>query len=220
MASEFEVEVERLREGRSTYEEFALATRRRWESMAAWLMRRWRVPGWVEPIDVVQELLLGAWVGVWAYEPGRGTRSLSEHVVYTACDKAKKKMHKARGAKLHGNPDNEDGHLDVPYSHFGEAGERMLEATLAGPPTQEEVAVRRQRVRRALAMCESVEEILVLQALDEADSVEGGVELVLGSEDAKRLLQVQDEVDAARVVVRVAGALAERFNDKATGDST
>jgi DNA-directed RNA polymerase specialized sigma24 family protein len=210
MAREIEGPAFRLRDGRSTYGEFARETRERWVAMARWLMRRWRVPGWVDVEDVVQELMIGAWRGCFEYQEGRGTRSLGGHVEYVATDKAKKRMHKWRGALLHGNPDAEDGHMDVPFCVV-EDGDGWVDTLSNVPPGQEDALMRRQSGRAVLRQCQSIEELLVVQALAETESFIGSAALIYGDEDSRQLLELRSEEHAAQVVVRTAYAVVDRI---------
>jgi DNA-directed RNA polymerase specialized sigma24 family protein len=213
MASKKEIEgaAFRLRGGQSTYQEFAQETRERWVTMARWLMRRWRVPGWVDVEDVVQELMLGAWRGTWEYEAGRGTRTLGQHVEYTAVDKAKKRMHKWRGAPLHGNPDGEPSSIDVPFCLVDGSGQDWVDRLASLPASQEESLMRGEHDLAVLRRCMSIEELLVMQALLETESFQGSAELIFGDPEARRLLELRTEEQAARLVVRTAYAVDRRI---------
>ena len=218
MRQEFVEVVERFRSGRATYAEFARVTREKWVAMARYLMRHWRVPGWVDVEDVVQDLLLGAWQGVWVYEPARGSRDLAAHVEYHAVDKAKKRMHKLRGAKLHGNADANPGHIDVPFSALGrgrEGGDGEVWAMNQSiiPATQEqdvEDAITLERLKR---QCESFEEVLMVEALYlTGEDLVASVQMVYGDPRARDILQLRDEAHAAQVLVRAAHAVADRLD--------
>ena len=205
MGSEFEVAVERLRDGRATFEEFARDTRDRWASMAGWLLRQRRVPGWVEHEDVVQELLMGAWRATWDYDPGRGGMPLERYVRVAAVFSARKRLSKARGVDQH--TQSGEGHFDLPLAHLSERAEAFLLGQLSVEPEQERGIERRQRLLEA---CESYEEIVCVQALMVAGSFEGAAALLCVDEDVRVLLRLEGEDDAARVVVRAAYAVALR----------
>lgn len=75
--------------------------------MGATLMRRWRTPPAVSLEDVVQELMVGCCWAFKRYDPKRaGAAPIGRFVMYNACDKAKKWIHRQRGALLHGKTDN------------------------------------------------------------------------------------------------------------------
>ena len=54
-------ELEKLREGQTTFAAFAASTGADWRRIAEHLYRRWWVPEGVESADVEQELLVSAW---------------------------------------------------------------------------------------------------------------------------------------------------------------
>lgn len=93
-------------EGTTSIGEFCRQTRQVLERVAARLMQRWKAPPSVDLDDVVQEMLIGC---IWAFKrfdpnhPKCG--SVEGFVMYNACDKAKKWLHRQRGAIRHGNAD-------------------------------------------------------------------------------------------------------------------
>jgi len=86
----------RLRNGGS-FAEFVRRTRSQWRSMAMGLMRRWKCPADVELEDVVQEMLLAVFAVLPDYDPTRG-KTLKQYVQWNANNRAKKWMHRQRGA--------------------------------------------------------------------------------------------------------------------------
>lgn len=110
MSARMDAAVRGVLGGKISFAQFLAQTRDDWGKLATYLMRRWRVPAGVEHEDVVQELHMGAFKAIATYDPLRGS-SPSGFVVYTAVDKAKKWMHRQRGAVLHGNPDAHPGVL-------------------------------------------------------------------------------------------------------------
>jgi len=91
-------------EGRMKIDEFLRLTAPVLQKLAGRLVKRWPPPTFVGIEDVVQELMLACDVAFKRFDPARGTR-IEDYLVYNACDKAKKWIHKQRGAVLHGNPD-------------------------------------------------------------------------------------------------------------------
>jgi DNA-directed RNA polymerase specialized sigma24 family protein len=79
------------------FDEFARATRAHWGAIARKLHRKWKVPAWLGAEDIEQELLLAAWVSAPRFDPARG-HTAKAYLVFHACDKAKKAIHKARGS--------------------------------------------------------------------------------------------------------------------------
>jgi DNA-directed RNA polymerase specialized sigma24 family protein len=217
MRTDFVHAVEQFRDGRTTYAEFASSTREKWVAMARYLMRHWKSPDWVEVEDVVQDLLLGAWQGVWVYEPARGRRDLAGHVEYTAVDKAKKRLHKLRGARLHGNADANPSHIDIPFSTLSKEGDgeqwAMNQSII--PASQEHEVADAMTLERLKRDCQSFEEILMVEALYLTEDLIASVQMVYGDERARDILQLQDEAHAARVLVRAAHAVADRLEKAA-----
>lgn len=121
-----------IRDGRMTPDAFFKKTRSHWAGAAAYLMRRWRAPSWLEIDELIQELMLGAWLAIWRYEEGRG-KTIQEFVDWNAIDFAKKKFHKARGAGLHGSPDRRLSRFEIPFTCFesddGDGVENMIAPT-------------------------------------------------------------------------------------------
>lgn len=91
-----EKHLELLRNGGS-FEAFAIATRSQWRRIAVRLMQRWKCPCDVEVDDVIQELLMGVFVVLPDYDETRG-KSLAQYAVWNAINRAKKWMHRQRGA--------------------------------------------------------------------------------------------------------------------------
>ena len=86
-----------LRNDEITFQKFCSETADDWRKLARYLLRRWEAPDGVEEFDVQQEMLLAAWHFLGKWNPDRGT-TLDTYVVWNACDKAKKWLHKQRAA--------------------------------------------------------------------------------------------------------------------------
>jgi RNA polymerase sigma factor (sigma-70 family) len=88
--------LERLRNGGS-FDEFVIRTKSQWRAIAMRLMQRWKCPSDVEVEDVIQEMLMGVHVVLPDYDPSRG-KTLAQYAVWNAINRAKKWMHRQRGA--------------------------------------------------------------------------------------------------------------------------
>ena len=207
---EFENVVEAVRGGRATFEEFEAVTRERWAATARWLMYRISTPGWVEPRDVVQDLMAGAWSAIWGYEPGKGDMPLGRYVRVMAVNEARRALNRARGCDRHTGAG--PSHIDCTFSRLGEAGEEAALNRMQAPAGQEEALARKRRLRE---MCRTLEEVIVLQALDIERTFEGAAARVYGDQGSRDLLGIEDERHAARVVVRAAYAVAIRIENAA-----
>lgn len=204
----FEQAVALLRDGRTTYDEFARQTVDRWELTARWLMRRWRLPGWVEVSDVTQDLLVGAWKATWRYDARRGSMPLGRYVRVSAVNDALKVIHKLRGANLHTYRGEQ---IERPFSTLGEDAEGMVDALLSTPAEQEELLEDERSRRLAMDACASLEELLVVQALHMARSFLGGAAIMWGDAETREMLELRSEEHAARVVVRAAHSVVVRL---------
>lgn len=77
----------KLREGRLSFDAFARETRGDWERLGNKMLGRWKVPGSVDIDDVVQEMLVEAWEAVSEFD-GRG--KMKPYVVWRAMTVAKR----------------------------------------------------------------------------------------------------------------------------------
>ena len=200
-----------FREGDSTFGEYVAATQWRWEALSSWLLRKWRGPVWVDRVDVLQDLYLGAWTGIWAYVPeyatgdGRSTgRMLSMHAEYTAIDKAKKRLHKARGAVLSGNADSSPGRVEVSFSAIS-ATPSVIDAIVGSRELTDDEEF------RIYEMCSTMQEVLVVRAVVAAGGLLGGVDQLLASGESRDLLGIIGREDAGRIVEREAVEVARRL---------
>lgn len=215
-ADEFEKGLWEVYEGRQTFDAFARRMQRHWERLAEYIARRWRLPVWASKEDVVQDLMRGAWEAVWEYKPEKGT-SLGGYVVYNAVDRAKKRVHRYRGAALHRKADSNPSRMDLSYVQvFGVVdADRKVDAMLAQEPEQEQMAIRRENVERVLAACVSEQERYVVRALEHAGTLAEGAQRLYDDPTARRVCRCNKEEDAARVVVETALALVGRLGDQA-----
>jgi DNA-directed RNA polymerase specialized sigma24 family protein len=194
-------ELELLRAGKLPFAEFVRRTAPHWDRMAAALMRRWRVPAGVERADVVQELLLAAWRLVPEWDPARGP-TLHHYVAWNASIRAKKWLHKQRGAKRW--DDAAPSRHARAFTELDPDGldpgrwDRLLQA---GYDAELEAA-EQEEVLRALGRLERPEEAdLLLLLFDCAGDLDAAAER-LCREPAARLAYRVGDVGAARRVLR------------------
>ena len=157
-----------VRGGVMSFDTFAVQTKNRWERLARMLMRRWSPPSAVSEDDLVQELLLGAWLVLPKYNPKRGT-SLERFVVWQATNRAKYWLHVQRGACMHGNFDTNPSRFDV----VTETGDVLDREVLAA---QEEVVNALERLRLAAQLVDSQKARLALEAVLKNGSVDTALE--------------------------------------------
>jgi DNA-directed RNA polymerase specialized sigma24 family protein len=106
--------------GRYGVGEMLRRSRPYWEATARMLMRRWRCPEGVEVSDIVQELMMAAYDSLGTYDAARG--NLRSYVIFSACDRAKKWIHKQRlGSRPHRDEDRTPSRNVRPFSRWARA---------------------------------------------------------------------------------------------------
>lgn len=209
-------------DGRITFDDFARGTKREFERMAGYLMRRWIPPSWYGPEDLVQDLWLGAWMCIWEWSPVMGA-SLTRFVVFNTMATGKRALHKARGALLSGTQDKNPSRFERPLSSFGleGEGETMAECLLAEEAIAEQTMIEREEhedrkregIAKALAACKTETERAVIRALANAEDVEGGVAAIYEDIDQRIAHRLGSEEHAARFVVRTFRSVVERVEE-------
>lgn len=224
MATNLERQLARVRDGEIDFGQFVPATRREFRAMALYLLRRWRSPDWFTVEDVEQELYVEAWRHVWKFDPSRGV-SFTKYITWNVMGAAKRELHRARGAGLHGSPDRRPSRFESNLSSFGDDGEGdALLVGLAEPAHAEDAAIAAQECRRAatsaLAACASPSERYVVLAIREAGTVDGAAQVLYDDVDHRTTLRLGCEASAERFVRRHALAVAMRVEEKRQIDLT
>jgi hypothetical protein len=206
--AEFEALLTGLREGYLTSEVFFAQTRIVWARLARNLLRRWRPPEWYGPEEVEQELMLAAHHFVWKYDPDAAKgRSIGSYVSWNAMDKAKKALHRARGAKLSGDADKNPSRIEAPFSMFEVSPESGV--GVATQPEQDVDVERREAIALAEQWFSTEKERLAVRALAmHSGSIEDAAEAL--SADS----QFTGSLDAARFVTRVADRLISQCSER------
>jgi DNA-directed RNA polymerase specialized sigma24 family protein len=204
-----------VRDGRETFDSFARRTMPHWERLAQYILRRWRQPAWVSDADVVQDLLVAAYDAVWTYDPSKGP-TIEGYAVYSAVDHAKKRAHKARGAKLHRTADRNPSRMELgTVTLWGEDAPRRVEEALQQEPTQEDALTQREALQRARAVCRSEGERCVIRTLAQAADLVEGAMMLYADPEARLACRLLNETHAARVTTEVVLEVAERLQDGA-----
>jgi hypothetical protein len=148
-----------VRCGRISFGLFERRTRPIWRAMAESLLRRWKGPASISAEDVMQELILGAWIFVAHWSPERlGTDgkpvSIDRYVVFNSMDKAKKWLHQQRNA--YRRDDRSPGRFERPFSSFQKPGseidaEQALLDLAAVEPVAEQALLDRQHALMVVA---------------------------------------------------------------------
>jgi len=217
-----EAELVAVREGRLTFDAFARNTRNEWRAMAASLHRRWKLGAWIDRQDVEQNLLLAAWLFIPKWDPTRGV-SLATFVRWNAIDKAKKIIHRERGAILHGNADSNPSRVEraVDLSLVDQDDEegrtaKRFAAALAVDADQEQNVHKVERIEHAYNACRGSREraafVAVLAA--EGDAVEAAM-LIFNDPDQRLDCRMNSEEHAVEVVRDSMRAVLKRVNKQA-----
>ena len=136
-------QLRRLYDGELSFDKFYASTKKEWRLLSAYLWRRWTLPAGVTRDDVEQEMLLGVWLKLPKWDATKA--ELESFIVWNACDRAKKWIHKQRGANRHRHADASPGRYDKAFSSLAgtretpEAFDRRLDAMMkTQEPDQEE----------------------------------------------------------------------------------
>lgn len=100
---------------RATFDEFALSTIKYWRTMADYMISNWDHPLAVERDDLVQEMLLGAWMSMSRWRAGKGS-SARKWVTFCALKSARRWFHRQRGAYKYANGTGKDSTSHYPRS--------------------------------------------------------------------------------------------------------
>jgi DNA-directed RNA polymerase specialized sigma24 family protein len=207
-----------VREGRITAEEYFLRTKGTWERMACALLRRWRIPAWVERDEVVQELQVAAWKAIWDYESvSSNGRPIGRYVHWHATDKAKKKLHKMRNAVLSGNADAHPSRFEANFSAFvtDERSEEYVESFSHTEPMQLENIEVRELIDKIELMFDDPRERRVGRMLleNEGDILETAQQL-FGDNEARAACSITEPMQAGRLVATTAIMIVKQLTGK------
>ncbi len=131
---ELEARTQDLRDRRITEDKYLRATGEYWRREGRKIFRAWRarLPDWVAPEDVEQEMLTnvlysregGKWVRrVDLFDPSRSA-SLVAFVLFGARTRTRRAVHQMRGARIHGNEGKNAGHYEATFSRISERRSR------------------------------------------------------------------------------------------------
>jgi len=112
VAREMQLDTRPKRGRRHDFSRFITATDPGWVKLATFLHRRWPLPAGIDVEDVKQDMLLGAWRKLPFHDPVRA--SFGDYVIFHGMDFATKKIHKQRGAILHGNAGRHQSRFPIP----------------------------------------------------------------------------------------------------------
>lgn len=204
-----------IQEGRMDFDAFVRCTRPHWTRLSVHLRRQWDVPVWLAPEDIEQDMLFAAWSFLNRYDAKRGS-TLCKFVVFNAVDKAKKTMHRARGANQHRNTERNPSRYERTESSFIREGEDeqslSMETVAVAEPEQETLIERKEAAARAERACVTVPELLSVKALTKVGhSVTAAASLLYADRFARRVCQLTSFEKAQEVVEQAVREVASRM---------
>lgn len=206
---------------------FARETEKDWETMARWMLLRYKVPEHVaSPEEVVQELLFhaAAFATDRPVRPGRPPKKFDEakaplapYVVWNTLKCVVKVVHRMRGAKMH-DPGRSPSRIPRLFSSFGEevaddlsAVDRMLSAMgLCAAPPQEASVVRQSAARQIVVGCQDEAERTVLRAILAGETFDEGVAILYADPQVRLEFELGSEEAASSLARGVLEMTAQR----------
>ena len=96
------------------FDKFVKASTPIWGAIARYLLRKWKCPAGVDEEDVLQELVMNAWLLHEKFDPTRGV-SMSRNLIYTSTSYTKRWIHKQRNAIR--RQDTSPGRFETPMEY-------------------------------------------------------------------------------------------------------
>lgn len=209
-----------------TFATFWTDTSHIWRGIASNLIRKWKPPvGSCSVDDVYTDLgmAVSSLLRAGKYDSHNvGGRSLADYVVFNACNKAKYKLHKLRGANLHGNHDSNPSRAPKsftevgigvpghPRENYGERAIPIRQDALVGwharvEPNQADRLFGQEQLLAMLDECENLRERFGLVALFMCEGdVDEATRTVYGNLDIRGLCHLGSETQARAAVRRAA----------------
>lgn len=198
--------------------EYVARTRALWRKTARTIFRRWRrkLPAWVEPQDVEQELLLQALAHVRNWQPARTCGTIGQFVMWSAYKRTQRVLHHWRGALLSGNEGKNPSRAEKAFATaFGPDVDPMARAAPARA-TQDEAREESEAFGAALARAATVREAMALLALRRAEgSAQQAARLLYADYAARVECELRSERQALEMVGEAMRAVARRVLDAA-----
>jgi hypothetical protein len=214
----YELATAQLRAGTIGAGEYLRRTREKWRLTSRDLYEHWRrkLPTWVEPADIEQELAVLALEHVSKWRPGMSDGTIGQYVYWNARHRGQRTIHRWRGASLSGNEGKNPSRAELAFCRaFGPDVDPMARAAPT-PPSQDGDLERAEAFAAALAGCECIREAVVLLALRKTDGSPAGAARAIYEDFAARIeCGVGSEAQARRVVGESVRAIAARAQAEA-----
>lgn len=193
--------------------EFLRHTAPRWRRIARDLHHRWRkkLPAWVEPEDVEQELVLQVLRAVPCWDAERGL-AIGRYVTWAAVHRAQREINRMRGARLHGNEGKNPGRPEATFSSITQRRKRRSADApefdpadlLPTEPAQFESADVREMFALAIEGAVTEREVIIFFALRECGGEPDAAALRIFADFPARVQCGARDEDHARALVRSA----------------
>jgi len=162
----------KLRGGQLSFASFTHETHTEWERLANNLLARWKAPSSVDVEDLVQELLLGAWIAVEKYDEARG--ALKPFVIWSAMNAAKRWLNVQRGVSSH-NGDKCKSRFDKPVGNMFDEADLVPSVEAS----QERIVQYLERLQAAARMLYTEQNRVQSTSLVDFDNLEDVLELLI-----------------------------------------
>ncbi len=207
-----ESELDGLRTGKMTFDQFVRSTAGDWTRLASYLRGRWQVPSAVDVDDVRQEMLLAAWRAVAAWDDTRGV-SLRSFVLWTAITLAKKWLHGQRAALR--RDDHAPSRHEVTATALGiEPTDDRSSVTGRTEAEQEFTVAGIELFGRVLASIPPTDNVCLQALLTTGGDVASAAGALYSNPTARATLRLKDERDARRAVTRTATRVVSMLTDE------
>lgn len=216
MNRSFQVACSKLVRNKITFSAFVAATSQVWQNYAKSLLRRWVAPS-VDLQDVLQDLYLAAFQFAKTYDPSRGVEPW-RYLTYNAADKAKKQLHKMRGAHrgINGNRDGSKARAAIPFSETTQQKESKIVATPSiWQKDQEENEVLAEKkifIEGVISACTRQAERLTLQTFLDTGSAEETAVKLYANPDTRLECRFMSDTHAKKKVWATLKKIASRVD--------
>ncbi len=211
-----------LRDGEIDFTDFASATKPDIAKLGAHLMRRWGNPTWFTLDDLMQEMMIGVWHYIHRWDSSRGV-SISRYVTWNAMNRAKRALHKARGAMDLAYADTEPSHMEWSIEDCAQGDnfewqntQDWVDKYLSEEASAESLLGEFQERTIFLApffeACETKKERHAISAIRDAGTIDGAGNLLFDDYDRRLACRVGSERRARNFITTHATRVAARVS--------
>ncbi len=202
-----------VKDGSMSFDVFAASTIVTWDGLARDILRRWDTPTWFDAEDVRQELLIAAWTYLQKFDASRGV-PLHKFLTWNAYDKAKKRVHRVRGAKLHSKADYNPSRYELldraPPKGDKERSDFATRKEASTPTISDEI-VAMENLQSALDVCDTEKERMLVLLMSAEQDIERAAMRLYGDPETRLACRLGCEQAAVRIVRATARDVAHRL---------